>query len=120
MRTMVKKSRIKNAEYLKHPQGSIYEQGYGQIAKLIMTDKDLTIEAKAIYAYLCSFSGGGNQAFPSIQKMCADLRITPKRFYKHFEYILDKGYIIKEQHQDDFGQFTKNIYEIVYILDTPF
>ena len=39
--------------------------GYGIIPKYVMLDPDLTIEAKAIYAYFCSFAGSGNTAFPS-------------------------------------------------------
>ena len=34
--------------------------GYGQIAKIVMMDPDIPLPAKGIYAYFCSFTGGGN------------------------------------------------------------
>jgi hypothetical protein len=50
----------KKREILKHPKNSIFELGYGQIPKKVMMDKRLSVEAKAIYAYFCSYCGGGN------------------------------------------------------------
>ena len=38
---------------------SILSDGYGLIPKKISRDKDLTMEAKAIYGYLASFAGSG-------------------------------------------------------------
>lgn len=37
---------------------SILSKGYGMIPKLVM-QSDISIEAKAIYAYMCSFAGNG-------------------------------------------------------------
>lgn len=83
--------------YLKHPENSIYKDGYGIVAKLAMQDKELTIEAKAIYAYLCSFMGSGDVAFPSVSKMCFDLDICRERFYKHMNLLVRHGYIKRSQ-----------------------
>ena len=52
------------------------ELGYGTVSKITMQDRKLSIEAKAIYAYLCSFSGGKDEAWPSISKMCYDLDVS--------------------------------------------
>ena len=43
----------------------IDSKGYGKIPKLVMQDHNLTIEAKAIYAYFASYAGAGTNAFPS-------------------------------------------------------
>ncbi len=38
-------------------------KGFGILPKYVMLDPDLTIEAKTIYAYFCSFAGNGNSTF---------------------------------------------------------
>ena len=50
----------------------VLSKGYGQLAKIVMLDPLLTLESKAIYAYFCSYCGGGtNTAFPGRDKMRA-------------------------------------------------
>lgn len=44
----------------------IFSMGYGHIAKLVMKDKDLTVEAKAIYSYIASYAGASDTAYPSV------------------------------------------------------
>jgi hypothetical protein len=102
-------------DFLRHPQGSIFEKGYGSIAKKVMEDKSLSIEAKAIYAYFCSYTGSGDVSFPSVQRICTDLCIGRNRFYQHMTKLVDMGYIKKEQKHDDKGHKTNNEYELVYI-----
>ncbi len=106
--------KLHSREFLKHPEDSIFQDGYGQIPKLIMCDPGLTIEAKAIYAYLASYAGGGNQAFPAVSKICTDLHIDKKRFYRHFQMVLDAGYIKKAQTIDEENKFKNNVYEFNY------
>ena len=50
-------------------------KGYGIVPKYAMTDPALTIEAKGIYAYFCSFSGRGSSAFPTRNTILSDLQI---------------------------------------------
>lgn len=89
----------------------ILENGYGLIPKLVTRDKDLTIEAKAIYAYLASFAGNVQQAFPSVSLICSELSISEKRFTKHRKMLIDKGYIeIKRNRKEDGNGFSNNIY----------
>jgi predicted transcriptional regulator len=109
-----KPSRLRSREMLKHPEGSIFQDGYGQIPKLVMCDRGLTPTAKLLYSYLCSYSGGGNQAYPGISRMCADLVISKNTFYKHMKQLEESGYIKKTQYLDPRNHFTNNIYEFVY------
>ena len=71
----------------------IYSQGYGIIPKYVMLDKDLTLTSKAIYALLCSYSGQGNTAYPSINTILKNLSINKDTYYKHRELLVDNGYI---------------------------
>lgn len=89
----------------------IFASGYGMISKQVMNDPELTIEAKAIYAYLASYSGAGDTAYPSVSLMCGKLNISESRFYRHRKLLEEKGYIIIEQTRSDTG-WLNNIYRL--------
>ena len=71
----------------------IYAYGFGHIAKAAMFDRDISCVAKGIYAYLCSFTNAKNIAYPSISTILNDLKIDKKTYYKHFEQLVENGYI---------------------------
>ena len=106
----------------------IYENGYGLISKSFMKDKRLTIEAKSIYTYLCSYCGGGITAYPSVALQCSDLCISESRYYKHRQLLLEYGYIKIEQERElveyEDGtkkeMFSHNVYTIVLNIDKEF
>lgn len=91
----------------------INEKGFGIIPKLVMQDKRLTAEAKAIYSYFCSYAGAGRTAFPSRNKIVSDLGMSVKRYYRHFRMLTAYGYIKAEQEKSDTGQFKRNIYTLM-------
>lgn len=93
---------------------SINSKGYGIIPKLLMTDKNIHIYAKAIYAYFCSYAGNGNNCFPSREKIYYDLGISRDTFSKYLNQLVDNGYISVEQVREK-GKFSNNIYTL---LDT--
>ena len=89
----------------------INAQGFGMIAKMVMLDQRLTIEAKAIYSYFCSYAGGGSTAFPSVSKIVYDLKISKDRYYKHFKLLVECGYISVRQNKEG-NKFANNIYTL--------
>lgn len=89
----------------------IFEKGYGLSPKLVMQDEHLSIEAKAIYAYISSFAGNGTSAFPSISRVCKDLNISKNRFLRHRKQLVEQGYINIEKNRKG-GQFKNNTYVI--------
>lgn len=91
----------------------VYSNGYGNVPKSVMKDKDLSIEEKAIYSYLCSYAGSGNTAFPSVSLMCSDLNIGENRFYKHRKQLVDKNYITIGKEKQSDGTWQNNIYTLV-------
>lgn len=102
-------------------RGTVYENGYGQIAQKVMRDKTIHTTAKAIYAYLCSFAGGGlevdRSAFPSVALIMDELNIKSEdTFYKYRKQLVDAGYITVDQKRDEEGKFLKNIYYIEAIV----
>jgi len=87
--------------------------GYGLIPKMPMQDQRLTIEAKAIYSYFCSFAGAGAVAFPSRDKVLYDLKIGKTRYYTNFKLLQQFGFIGVDQQKDEAGHFTRNIYTLI-------
>lgn len=88
-------------------------KGFGIIPKFVMQDPDLSITAKAIYAYFCSFSGNGDSAFPGRSKILNDLLISKNAYYKHFGLLKDQGYILVQQSRLNGAVFSNNIYTLV-------
>ncbi|WP_240789607.1 DnaD domain protein [Staphylococcus hominis] len=88
-----------------------YTGGYGNVYKTITKDPNLSIEAKGIYAYLSSYAGGKDVAFPSISLICHELNISEKRFYKHRKELIDKNIISVHRERTNNG-FSKSIYTI--------
>lgn len=90
------------------------ELGYGTVTKAAMQDKSLTIEAKAIYAYLCSFAGGKDEAWPSVSKICYDLGISENRMRKHLNMLIEQEYIERYRRRySESKQWASNVYEIL-------
>ena len=93
---------------------SLLSMGYGIIPKKAMRDSRLTPEAKAIYAYLCSFAGSGNTAFPSVDLMCAEIGMSEDRFYRHRKFLVQYGYIAFKQIRGGRGKTGSNVYTILH------
>ena len=87
-------------------------QGYGTIPKLVMKDRRLTPQAKAIYAYFCSYAGCGSTAFPKVSKIMYDLNISNKTYYKHFDLLTEFGYITVVKIKKEGNKFDNNIYKL--------
>lgn len=103
-------------------QGVQYEgilaKGYGLIPQLVTRDKDLSIEAKAIYGYLAAFAGTTGEAFPGVDLICAELQISEKRYLKHRKSLIDNGYIEIKRERLENG-FSKNIYILKQNIPYP-
>lgn len=95
-------------------KGTVYENGYGQIAQRVMRDKSIHAVAKAIYAYLVSFAGQSGIAFPGVELMMNELGIKSKdTYYKYRHQLEEAGYITVEEEQPRVkGQFGNNVYNI--------
>lgn len=96
MRTLApKKDKQELVELIKYE--GVDCKGFGTIAKLVTTDTDLSIGAKALYAYLCSYCGNGMTAFPRRNKIMADLCIVEETYYRYFNELKESGYIKAER-----------------------
>ena len=75
---------------------TIYEKGYGNVAKLVMVDKTISIGAKALYSYLCSYAFGKGEAYPTVERIMQELNISENSFRRYRKELEDKGYITVE------------------------
>ena len=97
----------------------VLTKGYGIMPKMIVLDKNLSIEAKAIYAFLTSFGGNGNAPFPSVETIIKYLSISENRFYKYRKELINNGYIEVKPRYDKNKRISNiyilNMQKIVYI-----
>lgn len=96
---------------------AVESKGYGIIAKIPMLDPKISPQAKAIYAYICSFAGRGDTAFPKITTMCEHLGMSKKTFLKHKQQLINRGYLDQYQEKSGNGKFKHNVYRIVKEID---
>ena len=89
--------------------------GFGMIPKAVMIDPRLPVKAKGVYAYFCSFTGSGNNAFPKKEEILFHLGIAEKTYYKFYKLLTEPNYITAVQRHID-GRLQVNDY---YLNDTP-
>lgn len=89
-------------------------RGYGIIPKAVMLApaKDLSINAKGIYAFLAAMSGSGVTSYPSVEYICDCLQINKDTYYKHSKALKDQGYIVVTHMRADHSQYGRNEYTL--------
>lgn len=90
----------------------ISNEEYGIIPNLAMTDHNIHIYAKAIYAYFCSYAGSGNECFHRTEKIYYDLGIAKDTFSKYLNQLVERGYIKVEQIREN-GKYSHNVYTLL-------
>lgn len=88
-------------------------KGFGIIPKLIMFDRNISLEAKAIYAFFASHAGNGTSSFPGRDYILESLKISKNAYYVHYNQLLEHGYIKVEKNKTEDGYFAKNVYILV-------
>ena len=79
--------------------------------KAVMQSQEISIKAKAVYAYFCSYTGAGSSCFPSQQKICFDLEVSKNSLNKYLRELKQAGFIEVEQEKTN-GKFARNIYTL--------
>lgn len=87
--------------------------GYGIVVQEVMRNKELSPEAKAIYAYLSSVTGTDDRCFPSIDTMLRDMAMSRNRLTKHMNQLIEFGVVEKTRERTQTG-FGRNIYKITH------
>lgn len=86
-------------------------ESYGIVLQRILRDPSLSAEAKAIYAYLCTFAGSDGTCYPSVSILCKELDISETRFYRHMKQLTTRGIVTVEKSRNG-SRFSQNVYSI--------
>lgn len=87
--------------------------GYGIVFQTVMRNKNLSPEAKAIYAYLCSFAGNGETCYPSAEMMRNELNMGENRFSKYMRELIACG-VVERTRRASGNLLSGNIYRITH------
>lgn len=98
----------------------IQEFGFGIIPKRVMKDPSLNLQAKGIYAYLCSYAGNKETAFPGVDLITYELGISRNTFYKYLKELKKVGYVEVYKERSENGTFEKNIYKLLPCPKKPY
>ena len=115
LQDQVLKENDKNKGHSRIRNSGMKSLGYGTVPKAVMLDRRLSIQAKGIYVYFCSFAGSGNSAFPKLENILYHLQISKSTYYKYFNQLTKANYIEVKQRQVN-GKLGVNDY---YLNEKP-
>ena len=84
--------------------GDINSAGYGNVPKALMTDPTLHFKAKALYAYLCVYSGASLLALPDKSTTLFYLGISAASYERYMRDLEAHGYISRRHYKEN-GRF---------------
>ena len=84
-------------------------RNYGIIPKSLMQDKNLSIHAKAVYAYLATYADKNGKCYPSYELMEYELNVAESTLRKYLKELVTKGHLKRDQEKRK-GKFAHNIY----------
>lgn len=84
---------------------------FGIVDQQIMRREDLSAEAKAVYCYLTTFADMSGRAFPSIQLMAKELRMSEHRLFRHMKQLVSLGIISKDRQRNG-NRLGRNLYVV--------
>lgn len=73
--------------------GSIYVDGFGMVASMVMRDRALSTPAKALYSYLMTYSNRTGEAWPNTSRILEEMNLSKPSFYKYRDELRNHGYI---------------------------
>ena len=90
----------------------VYDSGFGILPKRVMIDPNLSIQAKAIFAYLVTYAGNSETAYPSQRTISYQLGISKDTVGKYIRELRDNGYLEIDQKREE-GKFSHNVYKLI-------
>ena len=85
---------------------------WGRVDQAVMRDPALSIEAKGIFAYLCSFADEDGKCYPGIETILSEIGMSKTRYYKYLDELKKCKLIRVEAGQRRQGSFPRNKYYI--------
>lgn len=69
--------------------------GYGIVGRMAMRSDKVSKEAKAVYALLCSYTGGKHYCYPSVETLAKDLQTSTRTIIRLTEELKAHGFARK-------------------------
>ena len=88
------------------------DSGYGIIMRSAMRSNTVSCGAKAVYAYLCSFSGYEGVCYPSQKLIAHDLNLNVDTVRKYLRELVQNRYITADLSRSENGKFDRYEYSI--------
>ncbi|MBQ3427496.1 MAG: helix-turn-helix domain-containing protein [Clostridia bacterium] len=88
------------------------DSGYGIVMRAAMRSPAVSCGAKAVYAYLCSFSGYDGVCYPSQSLIAHDLNLHVGTVRKYLRELAENRYITADRHRSECGRFERMTYTI--------
>ncbi|MGJ8369634.1 helix-turn-helix domain-containing protein [Staphylococcus capitis] len=85
--------------------------GYGLVFKRVMKDKNISIEAKALYSYLSAYAGSDESSFPSVELIKHELNIGKQRYQRARRELEKTGYLQVDRKQNG-NIYGNNLYTL--------
>lgn len=86
--------------------------GYGMIPRMVMEDQRISAKAKALYAYLAGYTGGGRTAFPELKRTLYHLHISRNTYFTLIKELEAVNYVeVVQRHVN--GRLGVNDYYLV-------
>ena len=67
--------------------------GFGIVNKNILTDPELSMQAKGLYALLCTYANKNRTCYPSINTLADLCDVNPSTIHRNLNKLKQKGYI---------------------------
>lgn len=87
--------------------------GYGLVFKRVMKDKNISIEAKALYSYLSAYAGSDESSFPSVELIKHELNIGKQRYQRARRELEKTGYLQVDRKQNG-NIYGSNLYTLFH------
>lgn len=69
---------------------------FGIVKEDILSDLDLSLQAKGLYAILCLYADKSRMCYPAIQTLCEKANVTPRTIHRLITELKNKGYVHRE------------------------
>jgi hypothetical protein len=116
---MANKKPPEDQDIIRIEPGSILSEGYGISPGKVMRDPSISLAAKGWYAYIMSYAGSGDRAWPSRERQKKELGIHPESIAKYRKEMEQAGLIKVDQERGKTGHFKRNVYTVLFVPAPP-
>lgn len=84
---------------LKNKTG-IFENGSGNVYRYVLMDPSISLSAKAVYAYLCSYGDAANEGtevYPSVETITGDLNMSVPTYNTAMNLLISRDLVIRSE-----------------------